>query len=247
MDQKRSATGTSPSEQAVEAKPSSTSGTKPTDFRGIANRLLKKRAEEAEANSSREAEVAEQEEAEAHRERFEVLKQDGVPKRIRRQLHGLEKTKPLVRIDRFIREPDQWCLVLSSPVGTGKSTAGAYWLWNISPDRSAAAGGSSIRRWWSASELASVNVFNGELTRLKQPGPLVIDDLGTEYTDKHGFFDRVLDDLIDARYREELQTLITTNLNHRAFVERYGTRVSDRIREGGAFYEFTGKSLRGQS
>ena len=210
-------------------------------FRGAVDRLLKTR-------QLSEDDLKREDAAEAFRRRSQIIQQDGVPKRIRRQLQGLERTIPVERVGQFVKDlgKGHWCLILSSPPGTGKSTAAAYWLWNISPERNPVPG-PTTRRWWTACELANVDTYGGELTLLKNSGPLVIDDLGTEYADKHGHFDRILDELFDGRYREELPTLITTNLNHRAFVKRYGDRIADRIREGGAFYEFKGKSLRGNS
>jgi DNA replication protein DnaC len=77
---------------------------------------------------------------------------------------------------------------------------------------------------------------------------MVIDDLGVEYLDKNGNFLQRLDELIDERYSNYRQTIITTNLNVKAFKERYGERVADRIREGfefgGAFMELAESSMR---
>ena len=77
---------------------------------------------------------------------------------------------------------------------------------------------------------------------------IVIDDLGVEYLDKNGYFSHRLDELIDERYSNYRKTVITTNLNAKAFQTRYGARVADRIREGfkhgGAYVEIAMGSLR---
>lgn len=230
------ATGTTQDPQNS-PKGSKSSDDKP-DFRGVVDRLLAKRQVD-------DTEIQEEEQREYIRERYLVLQQDGVPKRIIRQFHEIKRTKPMDKVDEFLdRISEQWCLVLSSTQGLGKSMAAAYWLWKISPDRSAAPG-ASFRRWWTAAELAAVSAYGDAIPQMKTPGPLVIDDLGVEFLDKNGHFLRVLDDVMDGRYREELPTLITTNLNAETFTERYGERITDRIREGGVFYQLPpGVSMR---
>ena len=50
--------------------------------------------------------------------------------------------------------------------------------------------------------------------------------------DKNKYFSHRLDELIDERYSNYRQTIITTNLNAKDFQTRYGERVSSRIKEG---------------
>ena len=155
---------------------------------------------------------------------------------------GPNETTAMKAIKQFLKEDKEaWCLVLSGPKGCGKSTAAAYYLWDNTsfqvncPPR--------IQRWWTAAKVARVSSYNTELENLMKTPVLVIDDLGVEYLDKNGHFNHRLDELIDARYSNFRKTIITTNLNKADFKDRYGLRITDRIREGfkhgGAYFEIT--------
>jgi DNA replication protein DnaC len=72
----------------------------------------------------------------------------------------------------------------------------------------------------------------------------VIDDLGSEYHDAKGFFQTLLDEIIDVRYAGKLPTVITTNLDAAGFAAWYGERIVDRVREGGRFIACGNASLR---
>jgi hypothetical protein len=73
---------------------------------------------------------------------------------------------------------------------------------------------------------------------------LVIDDLGGEYVDDKGWFVKAFNALVDYRYGSKLKTIITTNLEAARFKETYGERVTDRIREAGAWRNLGGASVR---
>ena len=88
------------------------------------------------------------------------------------------------------------------------------------------------------------NYDQGEIDRVTLAEVLVIDDLGTEYLDKNGFLSSFLDEIVNVRYKEQLPTAITTNLDSTAFADRYGERVVDRIREFGKFVSVHGESMR---
>lgn len=75
--------------------------------------------------------------------------------------------------------------------------------------------------------------------------PLVIDDLGSESLGFHyGKSLNVLAELITFRYRKELITHFTTNLDKDELTEKYGARIMDRIREMCTVIHYSGKSLR---
>ena len=179
----------------------------------------------------------------------ERLSGAGVPRRIRDLLRdSLGQSRALQRVQQWHggRPDESWCLVLSADKGAGKSVAAGWWLRELG-----ACGykprhdGDTYGRWWTGTDLAVLDWYGGAAAAVaSMAGPLVIDDLGTEFTDAKGFFQQRLDALIDARYREYRPTLITTNLSGRDFAQRYGQRVADRIREGGVFFEFNGKSMR---
>ena len=176
------------------------------------------------------------------------LRFQGMPQRIIDTLQSAPKdTSALMAVKEFMEAPKEaWCLVLSGPKGCGKSTAGAYYLWNKT--RSMAASPPKDMRWWTAARVARVSGFNDHLEKMMSVSVMVIDDLGVEYLDKNGYFNHRLDELIDDRYSNYRKTIITTNLNSEDFQTRYGARVADRIREGfkhgGGYVHFNELSLR---
>ena len=176
------------------------------------------------------------------------LKFQGMPQRIIDTLQSKPKdTSALLAVKKFMEAPKEaWCLVLAGPKGCGKSTAGAYYLWNKT--KSMASAPPKDMRWWTASRVARVSGFNDHLEKMMSVPLMVIDDLGVEYLDKNGYFNHRLDELIDDRYSNYRKTIITTNLNSQDFQARYGDRVADRIREGfkhgGGYVEFNEISLR---
>lgn len=180
------------------------------------------------------------------RKRLTVLETWGVPRRALDALKAPRETQALAAVRRWWESDDnQWCQVLSSSPGLGKSVAAAYALFQHSEDRSPS--GHTRRLWWPASTIARVDGYDGTLDALARVGVLVVDDLGVEYSDKGGHLNSRLDELLDARYANYRRTIITTNLGREAFKARLGERVVDRIREAGpnAFLELRGKSMRG--
>lgn len=184
-------------------------------------------------------------------DRLECLKDWGVPARILNNLTDLEQlinTKAKIAVENYLKQPQEaWCLVLSGGKGTGKSTAAALWLYENVP-LNANETSYKKRYWWSGTKIARINGYNKDYEKMIEAQYMVIDDLGIEYLDKNGNFLQRLDELIDERYSNFRRTIITTNLNGAAFKERYGDRVSDRMREsfsaGGQYLEIPDESLR---
>ena len=206
------------------------------EHRAQAEKQLRDEEEEKKARAAQEAEVR--------------LTDAGIPRRIRDLMHdSLGDSRALARVRQWYgaRPDEAWCLVLSADKGSGKSVAAGWWLREFGADGyKPKHDGDTYRRWWTGTDLAVLDWYGGDAKAVSEmPGPLVIDDLGAEFTDAKGFFQQRLDALIDARYREYRPTLITTNLSARDFQQRYGQRVADRIREGGVFFEFNAKSMRG--
>lgn len=143
-------------------------------------------------------------------------------------------------------------LVLAGGVGCGKTTAAS---WAVAQDPADEFGyrGSGwawpqelCPRFLDAQQIARVNRYKPEeISILEQCALLAIDDLGAEFADPGGSFQVTLDCVINARYANELRTIVTTNLDAEAFKARYGKRIADRIRESGWFVELPGGSLRG--
>lgn len=137
-------------------------------------------------------------------------------------------------------------LVLSGPVGTGKShLAAAVMLQVLSPKRWAqyVTCMDMIRRvratWSKGSDESEEDVLRvlGERVEL-----LVIDEVGVQYgTDGEK---TVLFDVLDRRYREMRPTILLTNLGREQFEEAVGQRVFDRLREVATWVRFSGDSYR---
>lgn len=166
--------------------------------------------------------------------RREWLEEAGVSKRVLRAVFdGEPKETEATRLLTAATSREGNCLVvLQGGVGCGKSCAAALWAVQ------------SRAHWITSKTLARLSAYDEGIKKLEQCQALVIDDLGTEYADAKGFFLSNLDGLIDARYADELPTVITTNVASEEFKMRYGARIADRIRGAGAWVEVGGASLR---
>ncbi len=71
---------------------------------------------------------------------------------------------------------------------------------------------------------------------------LIIDDLGTEFTNT--FVSSELYDILNTRMREKKSTLISTNLNLQELTERYSTRITTRIFAEYQVCNFYGSNIR---
>lgn len=160
-----------------------------------------------------------------------------VPLRLQRVLADVDMSNPYVQRTRAwaTASAEAWCLVLSGPQGVGKSVAAAWWLYQRIVERSK--GSFEPRMWWPATDIARAGLYSSTLDSVHSVPELVLDDLGAEYWDEAGAFQANLDSLIDARYRDYRRTIITTNVNLQEFRRRYGERIYDRLRDGGAFFE----------
>lgn len=179
----------------------------------------------------------------------QILLDHGVPARVVRELAAgkWRETSAVVKV-RAWHSMRSWCAVFGGDFGVGKSFAAALWLWLIAKEAAEAKRLSAYRApecWRSAADLARIgnydrNAFN-EVARLPA---LVIDDLGAEFNDGKGSFLAFVGDLLNERQANERRTLITTNLDGRAFKDRYGQRIIERIKEGGIFEGVTGPYMR---
>lgn len=71
---------------------------------------------------------------------------------------------------------------------------------------------------------------------------LIIDDLGTEFT--NSFVSSELYDILNTRMREKRSTIISTNLNLTELNERYSDRITTRIFAEYKVYNFYGNNIR---
>lgn len=190
-------------------------------------------------NSKAERDAKAVADAEAERDRRRAsLKARGIPARTLRVLEStpLANTPALQEVRAFLADRDLRILVLSGPKGCGKTMASAW----------AIAGEGREGRFVDVPTLMRIEKYSDEAMRPLEHDPLlVIDDLGAEYADTKGNFLSTLDGLINARYANDVRTIVTTNQSSKTFQERYDERIIDRIREVGRFRELVGPSLRG--
>lgn len=71
---------------------------------------------------------------------------------------------------------------------------------------------------------------------------LIIDDLGTEFT--NSFVSSELYDILNTRMREKKSTVISTNLNLQELTERYSDRIATRIFAEYKVFNFYGDNIR---
>lgn len=149
---------------------------------------------------------------------------------------GLERTPATEAVTTFLGSGRTFLLLMGS-AGSGKTQATALALAN--------GGGLFVR----ALELARLSAYDKadreRMERVHRARTLVIDDLGAELL--HNAWLPMLDELIDIRWGERRQTIITTNLDSAAFKQRYGARISDRIRDDGFIEKCGDKSRRGSA
>jgi len=129
-------------------------------------------------------------------------------------------------------------LLPGAPPGCGKTPAAAYRQLNAK---------GIVPAFVRAPTLARASRFGKERDAWVDASALVLDDLGSEFSDAKGSFQTDLDELVDAFYGDRRSLIITTNVTHADFKKRYGERITDRLRECGRWFEIRGASLRGKA
>ena len=144
----------------------------------------------------------------------------------------------------FLADKAKAFLVLGGETGTGKSIAAASALLSCR-ETLRTLSGEEFPRWTrrglyvKASELARAPQYGKEADRARERlhmrQLLIIDDIGAEtatelWRDSFG-------DLIDARMRGGMKTILTTNLPGKELRTRYGDRVIRRLSEHGTFFK----------
>ncbi len=133
-----------------------------------------------------------------------------------------------IRQTRRVEQREMNTIVLAGERGHGKSYAAALWLFHgqhtiphvlrklVKP-----------RKFVASDELDVLDKY--EQNDLGMASALVIDDAGVE----NDFLSERVALLLVRRYRNGLQTVVTTNLNRVDFLKRYGGRVASRMQEIG--------------
>lgn len=202
--------------------------------------------------AERDRKIAEQREKEeqakldAERETWRArLVEWGVPVKDVERISGPTDLDPTgaLKVAQDSHEKEQRIVVISGPVGCGKTTAAAWWLSQEGPRSPYLKVHSPL--FIPVYKLERVSRYDEKaMARIERARRLVIDDLGAEYLDQKNAFVTFLRGLIDARYNNCLPLLVSTNLTADEFKERYGERVVDRLREVGRFAGIKGESLR---
>lgn len=129
-------------------------------------------------------------------------------------------------------------LVLAGPVGTGKTHA-AYAVGN-----QALAAGKWVEAWTVGDLMDALrpgSSDHGAEGRARGCQVLILDDLTGKATDWEA---ERMTLLLDARTREQRQTVITTNITSTQMEEVWGSRFMDRLRHRLTALTFTGESRR---
>jgi DNA replication protein DnaC len=169
--------------------------------------------------------------SETERER---LKLSGVPGDIRRVLStAFEPTEATQAVDAWLASGKR-LLLLAGTFGTGKSVAAGYAIQR------------RPGRWMHASEIAKAAGFKHEdrMAELQSARLLVIDDLGAEFNDASGWGKAALTTLLLTRYEDGLATVMTTNLDGKAWKQYADPRILDRLAGDGVVFGAVGKSRR---
>lgn len=163
------------------------------------------------------------------------MAQRGWPERVLDAAFRADADKPATLAMDGWKANEKNVVVLSGPVGVGKTVAVARWCL-ARPARIV---------FTRATTFAASSRYDAE-SRAKYYGSagLCLDDLGTEYADKKESFLVDLDELVDTYYADARPLLITTNLKSGEFRERYGVRVWDRLHDCAAWLSVKGESLR---
>lgn len=133
-------------------------------------------------------------------------------------------------------------LMLRGNVGTGKSLIASALSQIILEVRDI------VPKFIHASELQDLYIRNDyeEIDIVKKRAYTIIDDVGVESVETKNFGNvkEPFIDVFDYRYREQKQTVITTNLAPSEIKELYGTRIIDRFRECMNDFVLDGESFR---
>lgn len=127
-------------------------------------------------------------------------------------------------------------IVLSGPLGTGKTVAASWCALN------------ARKTTWFATvaNMMRVGRFADVWNDWLSAPALCLDDLGAEYADSKGSFVADLDLLVNTFYAGEKPLIVTTNCDGPGIRARYGQRILDRLTECAVWCSVGGVSMRRQ-
>lgn len=174
-------------------------------------------------------------------ERFDSLASSPIPRRaLLVAVSGqVDHTPALKLCAEWAAKRRTGIVVLSGPVGTGKTVAAAWYA-------------CKARASWCAAPmlgLASHAVAHADLERLRREPALVLDEVGGQGTTTAHAIDRIAT-LLSQRHGDMRPTIVTTNLDRDDFamafdgVGRTQSRLLDRVAEDGRWCVVAGPSRR---
>ncbi len=202
-----------------------------------------------------------------------------IPPRFRNAILNLENEQPglrgesiksMLEIHENLRIGEKNIIVLSGPVGCGKTYAsimgGLLYDWKVKyydrfmqyfneddPENTFQLAWEEIEMSINASccfqfetstDLIETAKRGDVRDKINSRRLLVIDDLGREYFTDSGFGMGVWDTVFDSIYRNARPTIITTNMVPKEFETRYNPRIFDRLRESATWNIIKENSLR---
>ena len=174
-----------------------------------------------------------------------------VEKRKRKLLNDDNLAEQIIKTAFYLSQDSySFGLLLTGPCGTGKTTlmlAIRELITHLFKNGTLGRMGIEINPEMpllSAKDIINQVVKNQNLYR--RHDILFIDDLGHEPTEimSYGMIYTPIIDLLEARYKMQKYTLITTNLKSKALREKYGERIADRFNEMMEIVEFNGETFR---
>jgi hypothetical protein len=123
----------------------------------------------------------------------------------------------------FLAQRERPVLVLLGGTGTGKTTAAA-WV--------AREAGGARPGMLPATTMERRGRYDGDYSAWVDDRTMVaLDDLGVEPIDGKGYFAALVDELVDAAYRNRRRLVITTNIDTATMRDRLGDRAASRMVE----------------
>lgn len=172
--------------------------------------------------------------AEQEKKHLDAVRATGIPEKFWNvRFETSDPTSAVHRMRRYIEHGELKrgrALVMVGPVGSGKTWALGCAVNALVPEVGVAFWYMPrlIERWHSDERDAVMD-------RVLKAEVLMLDDMGVEamLSDLTRDF---LDTLFYMRHAKSLATIVTTNLSAEAFAARYGERITDRLREWGAWF-----------
>lgn len=148
---------------------------------------------------------------------------------------AFQRADALSKVAGWVKDrPSPFMVILGARGGTGKTALGVAALRALSTDIRFV----EYRDLIEGAMAMEFDERNAEISALRQMGALLIDDVGNRQigakdTAGGNAFERdIMAQILNARFERRLPTIITTNLDGRAFAGRLDDRTVDRIRAG---------------